>query len=45
MKPIQYEQGEVALNTVVQAIQDLGTNDVIAFRREDDAAMSSAQTR
>ena len=45
MKAIQYEQGEAALNAVVQAIQDLVTSGVIAFRREDESAISSAQTR
>ena len=45
MKAIQYEQGEADLNAVVQAIQDLVTSGVIAFRREEEAAMSSAQTR
>ena len=44
MKAIQYEEGEAALNTVVQAIQDLVTSGVIAFRREKEAAISSAQT-
>ena len=44
MKVIQYEQGEEALNAVVQAIQHLVTRGVIAFRREEEAAISSAQT-
>jgi len=35
MKAIQYEQGEAALNAVVQAIQDLVKSGVIAFRREE----------
>ena len=45
MKAIQYEHGEAALNVVVQAIQDLVTSSIIAFRREEEAAISGAQTR
>ena len=44
MKAMQYEQGEAALNAVVQAIQGLVTRGVITFRREEEAAISSAQT-